>query len=92
MKLILEQHVGQKIGLNVNRPFHIDSVTLLAVHDIYFSVTVDGDDETIYHIPYANIVRIAENQSGVRVPGFFHQKVSHPMVVKIGHIVEHVPA
>ena len=90
MKSILEKHVGQQIGLNVNRPFHIEALQLVAVHEAYFSVSPEKNGD-LYHIPYANIVRIAENPEGVLIGGLFHQKKRYPLVVKIGHIVEYVP-
>jgi len=90
MKSILKKHVDGIIGMNVDSPFHIEAVQLLAIHDEYFSISREKDQNTI-HIPYTNIVRIVENPNGVRVGGIFHQKKSFPIVVKIGHIVEYVP-
>jgi len=91
MKSILEKYVESTIGMNVESPFHIETVQLSAVHDEYFSLSREKDGNVI-HIPYANVVRIVENPEGVRVGGLFHQKKTYPVVVKIGHIVEYIPA
>ncbi len=90
MKSILDKYVGQQIGLNISRPFHIESVQLVAIQDSYFTVTLEKD-ENLHHIPYANLVRTIENPSGVHVGGLFHQKKTYPLIAKIGHIVEYVP-
>jgi hypothetical protein len=90
VKDLLQEHVGTEIGINVIRAYRIDSAKLTAVHDEYFTVEPDKDDNK-YHIPLANIVKVMENADGVKMGGLFKQHKSHPLVIKIGHVVEYVP-
>ncbi len=91
MKNLLQKHVGTEIGINVIRAYRIDSATLMAVQDEYFTVKTDTDDN-LYHIPMTNIVKVVENADGVNTGGLFKQHKSHPLVIKIGHVVEYVPS
>jgi hypothetical protein len=91
MKDLLQKHVGTEIGINLIKAFRIEPVTLLSVHDDYFTVD-SAHDGNVYHLPYLNIVKILENPDGVTVPGFFRQHKTLPFVVKIGHVVEYVPS
>lgn len=90
VKDLLWPHVGTEIGINVIRAYRIDSARLTVVHDTYFTVETDKDENT-YHIPMMNIVKVLENPNGVKVGGFFKQHTSHSLVVKIGHVVEYAP-
>ncbi len=90
MKDLLRRHVGTAIGINVIRAYRIDTAKLTAVHDEYFTVETEKDENTC-HIPMTNIVKVLENPKGVNVGGIFRQHKSHPLVVKIGHVVEYVP-
>lgn len=91
MKNLLQEFVGSDIGINVIRAYRIDTAKLVAVHDEYFTVTTDNDDNS-YHIPLANIVKVMQNADGVNIGGgLFKQHKSHPLVIKIGHVVEYVP-
>ena len=87
MKEILAKHLNAEIGVNIEKPFRIDTVTLEAVTDSYFTITNDVNQNT-YHIPFENVSKIIEHPGGVTVGGLFKQKRTYPLVVKIGHIVE----
>ncbi len=91
MKNLLQQHLDTDIGINVIRAYRIDPARLVAVYDDYFTVETDKDENT-YHIPLANIVKVIENPSGVNLGGLFKQHKSHPLVIKVGHVVEYVPS
>lgn len=90
MKDLLNRYVGVEIGLNLIKPLHIESATLDAVHDSYFTVT-RVKDGNVYHYPFLNIVKVIENPEGVTVGGFFSQKKTYPLVIKTGHIVDYMP-
>ena len=91
MRTLLEKYAGKEIGVNLIKPLHIETVTLVQVCDEYFTVN-RSDEENQYHLPYLNIVKIIENTDGVEVPGIFKQKnTSLPLVVKIGHLVDYIP-
>ena len=92
MKDILERYVGKEIGVNANKPFHIDSYLLESVEDLYFSVCQEKSSSRT-HIPYHSIIRIIEDQTGgIHVGGLFQQKKDFPLVVKVAHYVTTVPA
>ena len=90
MKNLLQDSVGSEIGINIIRAYRIDSAKLVAVHDEYFTVEPENDDNT-YHVPLMNIVKVIQNANGVSVGGLFKQHKSHPLVIKVGHVVEYVP-
>jgi len=89
MHEILRKYVGQQIGINLQKPFHIDTANVIAVYENYFTLTLEKHDDQ-YHLPILNIVRVIENPNGVTVGGLFRQKKTYPLIVKIGHIVEYV--
>ncbi len=91
MKDLLQPHVGSEVGINILRAYRIDSAKLIAVHDNYFTVESEKDSNT-YHIPMTNIVKVMENADGVNIGGLFLQHKSHPLVIKVGHVVEYVPS
>ncbi|MFT5300154.1 MAG: hypothetical protein ACI87E_004693 [Mariniblastus sp.] len=92
MRDILEPYVGQQIGTNAQKPYHLDPFTLAAVTDSYFTVTQE-EDATLVHIPYKNIVRILQNETEkIHVGSLFKKKQDFKLIVKIGHVVTQVPA
>ncbi len=92
MRDIFERYVGKEIGMNVDKPFHLESFTVALVTDSYFTVSQETNNN-LTHIPYQNIIRVLENElEGILVGGLFHQKKHYPLVVKIGHYVTSVPA
>ncbi len=90
MRSLIERYTGSMIGMNVVKPHLVEPVTVVAVHDNYFTVQPDGTDD-VYHLPYLNIVKAIENANGITVKEFFHRKHTYTLVVKIGHMVEYVP-
>lgn len=92
MRDILEPYVGQQIGSNARKPYHLDPFTLAAVTDSYFTVAQE-EDSTLVHIPYTNIVRILQNETEkIHVGSLFTKKQNFKLIVKIGHVVTQVPA
>lgn len=90
MKDLIEKQLGNEIGINIHSAHRIEPATLIAATDEYFSITTQAD-ENVFHVPYANIVKVIENPGGVIVSGFFKSRKTHPFVIKIGHVVEYVP-
>ena len=91
MKDIFERYVGKEIGMNVERPFHLDTFTVESVTDSYFTASREKNSN-LFHIPYQNIIRVIEDDlEGIHVGGLFHQKRDFQLVVKIGHYVTSVP-
>ncbi len=92
MKDILERYIGKEIGLNAKKPYHLDPYTVESVSDFYFTVSNEKNSNRT-HVPFHNIIRIIEDDSGgIHVGGLFQQKKDFPLVVKIGHYVTSVPA
>ena len=90
MRDILEKYLNTHIGINFEKPFHISSAKLLNLNEHYFSI-IDDKDYT-HHYSYRSIVQITEHPDGVEIGGLFTHSVKHPVVVKVGHLVEYVPA
>lgn len=91
MKEILQRYTGKEIGINADKPFHLDPFTIEAVEDSYFTVSNEKNSNLI-HIPFHNVLRIREDDlEGILVGGLFHQKKRYELVVKIGHYVTSVP-
>ena len=90
MKKLVEPQLGNEIGINIHSAHRIESATLLAAEEDYFSVR-SGYDANVFHVPYVNIIKVIENPEGVTVSGFFKRHKTHPFVIKIGHVVEYVP-
>jgi len=91
MKDVLTRHVNQEVGINLDRPFRVESALLLNVEHDYFTIQ-DHKNDYIHHFSYASVVQIIENPGGVEVGGLFTHKRRFPVVIKVGHLVEHVPA
>lgn len=90
MKRILDNYLGQEIGINIERPLRIDSATLKMVADSYFSV-IDENKSYLHHFSYGNIVQIIEHPQGIDVGGLFEHKKHFNLVIKVGHIPEFTP-
>jgi hypothetical protein len=91
LRALLEPHLDTEIGVNIAKALHIDGVKLIAVHDEFFTVHFEHDGNT-YHVPYLNVVKILENPEGVSVGGLFKHRKAFPIVVRIGHMVDYIPA
>lgn len=90
MKRILEKYLGEEIGINYDKPFKIDDVTLVGVEADYFSIT-DHDKGYTHHFTYQSIVQIIEHEGGVDVGGLFTHHKHHTVVLKVGHVMEYIP-
>lgn len=88
IKTILEKYIGREVGANLERPMSIDTVTLTSVEEDYFSIKNEADGNECI-VPYFNIVNLTENPDGVSVHGLFKSHKSHPLVIKIGHVIEY---
>ncbi|MDH3688350.1 MAG: hypothetical protein OEU36_02545 [Gammaproteobacteria bacterium] len=91
MKDVLERHLNQEVGINLERPFRVESALLIKVEDDYFTIQ-DHKNDYIHHFSYASIVQVVENPDGVEIGGLFSHKKRFPVVIKVGHLVEHIPA
>ncbi len=89
MKILLQPFLNTQIGINLERPLHIDAATLIAVQNEYFSVT----DERGYthHFPYGSVIQIIEHEGGIEVGGLFQHKQLFPLVIKISHLPDFTP-
>lgn len=90
MKQILLKYMNKKVGINLTKPFHIESATLVNVEFDYFSIKNDQEGN-IHHFSFNSIVQIIENEDGVNVGGFFTHKETYPVIIKVGHILEYIP-
>lgn len=90
MKNILQKFIDQEIGINLERPLRIDSATLLAVYDDWFSVA-DNDRGYTHHFPFHSIVQVIEHPKGIDVGGLFEHKKHFNLVIKIAHVPEFAP-
>ncbi len=89
MKAILDRYMNIEVGMNIEKPFHFEPVTIIDAQPYFFSVQ-DHDKKNIHHFSYNSIVQIIENKEGIDIGGFFsHQHFS--MVIKVGHLFEYVP-
>ncbi|MDP6097357.1 MAG: hypothetical protein QGG67_15445 [Gammaproteobacteria bacterium] len=91
MKSLLEKYVGQTIGINIERPHHIDAAKVLAAEDAYFSVHSSADQH-VHHIPYANVIKVIEDDEGVEIRHLFTANERFNVIVKVGHVVVYMPA
>ncbi len=90
MQDILEQYLSKSIGINLERAFHLQKVTLMQAEKEYFTVASDHDD-CLHYFPYSAILQVVENPNGVRVGGLFQHKETYSLVVKVGHMAEYIP-
>ena len=91
MKEILHKYIGKELGINLEKPYTIDSAKLLKVEDNYFSIE-DHTKKYVHYFSYNSIVQIIESKDGVEIGGMFKHHKVYPLVVKVGHIVEYIPA
>ena len=92
MHQILEPYLGQIVGINARKPYHLDPYLLERVAETHITVH-QPEDQTRVHIPIGNVIRILENrEEGIHVGGLFQQKHAYHLVIKIGHIVTQIPA
>ena len=89
MKEIIEAHLGKEIGMNIENSTKIEPVNVREIHNSYFVVTKDKDENT-YFIPFNSVVKTIENEDGVIVGGLFHHKKSYSLVVRLGCIVNFI--
>jgi len=89
MKDILTNYVGQEIGINLEKPFRIDSAKLKSVSDEHFSV-IDKHHGYTHHFAYQSVVQIIEGEGGIDIGGLFTHKEHHNVIVKVGHLVEYI--
>ena len=90
MRTILEKHLQQEVGINIERPLRIDSATLTSVDDNTFSV-VDENKGYTHYFPYHAIIQVIEHPDGIDVGGFFEHKKHFSVVIKVAHIPEVSP-
>ena len=90
MKSILAKYLNQEVGINIEKAFRFEAAQITAVEDNYFSV-VDANQSYTHHFSYHCIVQIIENDSGIDVGGFLSHKHFN-VVIKVGHIIEFIPA
>ena len=91
MRKVLQEHIDKTIGINCEKPFKVESAKLIYVGDDYFSI-VDSKKGYTHHFTYFSIVQITEGPTGIDVGGLFSHKDSFSIVVKVGHILQYVPA
>jgi hypothetical protein len=91
MKNILEKYLDTEIGINYEKPFKIEGATLIGLYDNYFSIS-DHKNAYTHYFSYQSIVQIIEHKDGVDVGGLFTHTKRHVVVVKVGHLIEYVPA
>jgi hypothetical protein len=90
MKCILAKYLNKEVGINIEKAFRFESAQVIAVEDNYFSV-VDEIQSYTHHFSYHSIVQIIEKDSGIDVGGFLSHKHFN-VIIKVGHIIEFVPA
>ena len=90
MKSILAKYLNKEVGINIEKAFGFESALITAVEDDYFSV-VDEKKSYTHHFSYQCIVQIIENDGGIDVGGFLTHKHFN-VIIKVGHIIEFIPA
>jgi len=90
MKRVLAKYLNKEVGINIEKAFRFESAQIVAVEDNYFSV-VDEIQSYTHHFSYHSIVQIIENDGGIDVGGFLSHKHFN-VIIKVGHIIEFVPA
>lgn len=92
MKNVLEAYVGQRIGMNFRKPFHVDAVRLVAVAPGHFSVR-ELNNDNVRHFTWSSVVQVVENPAGIETGGgLFTHSESFAVVVKVGHLLEYAMA
>ncbi len=90
MKRILAKYLHREVGINIEKAFRFESAQVVAVEDNFFSV-VDEKQSYTHHFSYHSVVQIIENDSGVDVGGLLSHKHFN-VLIKVGHIIEFIPA
>ena len=90
MKSILAKYLNKEVGINIEKAFGFESARITAVEDYYFTV-VDENKSYTHHFSYQCIVQIIENDGGIDVGGFLTHKHFN-VIIKVGHIIEFIPA
>ena len=54
MQEILRPHVQSELGMNIDKPLHIDTVRLTDVHDDYFTVITEKNGN-VHHLPFHGV-------------------------------------
>ncbi len=90
MQDILAKYQGQIIGINLNKPFRIDGAELLQVSAGHITLRCTEDGH-LHHFPYASVLQLIEDASGVKVPHVFTHDDVFPLVVKVAHLSEYAP-
>ena len=89
MNRILDNYLGQEIGINLEGPLHIDAAILTAVNSAFISLrTARG---YVHHIPHQSILEIIEHADGIEVGGLFEHKQRFNLVIKIKHVTAYTP-
>ncbi len=90
MKSIMAKYLNKEVGINIEKAFRFEPAQVVAVEDNYFSV-VDENKSYTHHFSYHCIVQIIENDNGLDVGGFLSHKHFN-VLIKVGHIIEFIPA
>ena len=90
MKQVLQNHIGNIIGLNYEKPFKIEAVKLVNCAEDYFTI-VDTHKGYTHHFSYTSVIQVIENKGGIDVGGLFTHKEHFDVVVKVGHLLQYVP-
>ena len=59
MKAILQRYVGKEVGINLYKPFNIDTFTIDVVEDNYITVS-NQENSNLIHIPFQNVTVLRE--------------------------------
>jgi hypothetical protein len=90
MKTLLQPYLNSDIGINIERPLHIEAARLVAVQNEFFTV-IDSQRGYTHHFSYCSILQIIEHEGGIEVGGLFEHKQQFPLVIKISHLPEFTP-
>jgi len=91
MREVLTAWVGEEIGCNIVKPFHVNPVTLESVQADHF-VLLDPSTDNRHIFSYDAIIQIITNPKGVHTGGLFEHKATWPLVIKVGHLLQYIPA
>jgi len=91
LKKIFEKYLNKQVGINIDKAFHIQSAQLVDIENDFFTVTLEENDD-LHHFKYSSIVHVIENPKGVVIKKIFSHNKAYPIVIKIGHLFEYVPA
>lgn len=91
MKSILSKYENTEVGINLDKPFHLQKAMLTDIADDHFSI-MSNNDNSLHHFPYSAVVQLVENPDGIKVGGFWQGKSYYALIIKVGHLVEYIPA